>query len=152
MRGEPADDLPTGKKRLPLLTLAEVPAKAIMRRGTWLEGQTPQTHMRLLRRAPSLLAVAARAGSYQVQPGMLAAQVPGHNMVEGEQGAVPATVLADVLIAPQYFALAEGDSRTRTAHHVIQSDDGGKFKFPAAAVNDAPAIEDQIRLAGDKED
>jgi len=103
----------------------------------------------LLHGAPAFAVVAGRAGSDQVLPGMLAAQVTGDEVVDSQGQGMQTAVLAGVVVPAQDFALGQLDRRARSPDHLIQPDDRGSRKDLGDRFDLAAAVEDQAGPAGD---
>ena len=79
--------------------------------------------MGLLDGAPAFPMIAVRAGSHQIGPHMLASQMAGDDMVNGEIRHVLAAILASVVIATQDLTLGKFDARAGSVDHPFQAND-----------------------------
>ena len=140
--------LPAADERQPLGVLVQVVTVAVGGGGRGFGRLVQQVHAGLLGGAPTLVVVAGGAGGDQVLPGMLAAQVAGDEVIDGEgQGVLPA-VLASVVIPAQDFAFGQLDRRARAPDHLIQPDDRGPGEDLGDGFDLAAAVQDQAGPAG----
>ena len=89
-------------------------------------GGAGQTQAGLLERLAALAVVARLAGGDEVLPGVAAAAVARHDVVEGQVVRLAAAVLAGVPVAREDLAPRQLDARPRPADQVLEADDGGR--------------------------
>jgi hypothetical protein len=77
-----------------------------------------QVHPGFFWRAPALAAIARWTGRDQIDPGVLAASVTRHDVIDGLVVTFAPAILAGVIVTPEDFPLGQFDARTRTVDHV----------------------------------
>ncbi len=92
--------------------------ETVDRRRLWLDRRSLKSNIRVLRRLTSLPAVARRTGSDDIGPYVRAAEPAGDNVVDGQNMGAIATILARVIISPEYLSLGKAYLKPGTPHHV----------------------------------
>src|SRR5687768_17449326 len=90
------------------------------RRGLFWDAQEP--HMDFFHLAPTLAMVAVRAGSHNVGPNVLTAQVSWGYMIHRKVALPLSTVLASIIVAAKHLTASQFDMWTRTMNLVLQPD------------------------------
>ena len=78
--------------------------------------------MRLIHPAAALAMVAVRAGSHDVGPTVLAAQVPRRHVIHSQIAFALSTILASIIIAAKDLTAGQFDVWTRPMDLVLQPD------------------------------
>lgn len=115
--------LPAVQEGLPLSVADDIAAKDVFRICARGAGYLAKVHPGLFGGPSTFLVIAIRAGGNDVLPGVIAAQVPGDHVIQGQPAAALSAVLAGVIVAPKDLALVEFNNRAGTLHHVFQTDD-----------------------------
>ena len=82
-----------------------------------------QAHMCLFKLPSAFAVVAVWTGCDNVRPDMLAAQVPGHDVVHRQPAIALAAVLTGIIVPAEDFTAGQLDMRARTMNLSLQPDD-----------------------------
>lgn len=126
-------------------------SKQVHGRGFGFKGWAAQVHIGLFWRATTFLAVACGASGYHVVPFVAAARVARFDVVNRQLGGFAPTVLAGVIIPPEYFPLGQIDTRPWAFNHIAEANNGGDFKLVVAGANGPTAVHNQFGLARQKQ-
>ena len=114
--------LPTVDIRLPFLTIIQMPAKDIERARRGLFWNVQQFHMDFFYLASALAMVAVWAGSHNVCPNVLSAQMPWGHVIHSQVALPLSTVLASIIVTAKHLTASQFDVWTRTMNLVLQPD------------------------------
>jgi hypothetical protein len=81
-----------------------------------------QLHVYFLHPAPTLAMVAVRAGSHNVCPNVLTAQMSWGYMIHSQIPLTLPTILASIIVPAKHLAASQLDVRTRPMNLVFQPD------------------------------
>lgn len=81
-----------------------------------------QFHMYLLHPAPALAMVAVWAGSHNICPDVLTAQVAWSHVIYRQITFPLSTILASIIVAAKHLTTSQLNVRTRPMHLVLQPD------------------------------
>ena len=105
--------------------------------------------MRLRQRAAALAVVACSAGRNDVVPGVLAAAVSRHDVIQREVVTSLAAVLAGVVVALEDLLARELHDRTRSLDVIDEADDRWRVQVEALARNDVTVLLDHVAFCFD---
>jgi hypothetical protein len=115
-------------------------------------GLAHQLHVGFLGGASGLMPVAGDTGADDVFPGVLAAAVARHDVVEGQLAALHAAVLAGVPVPVEYLVTGHFPLAVRALDHTRQADDGRQLDGLADSADVTDAVLQHLSFALEDED
>ena len=114
-------------------------------------GGPEQAEARLVERLAALAVVARLAGRDEVLPGVAAAAMARHDVVEGQVVRLAAAVLAGVPVAGEDLAAGQLDARPRPADLVLEPDHGRRAVFGPRRPDHLVVVLDHFGLLAEDE-